>query len=71
VVTTLELRTGDGAPLGPAPELIDGAFYEVVGEMHSGGIPVLRVHSVRSAKPSDQDCQAPAKSGAPWLKGAS
>ncbi len=68
VVTAVELRTADGAP--PA-ELIDDAFYEVVGEVHAGRIPVLRVHSVRSTKASDHDCQAPAQSGRLWLRAAS
>jgi len=58
VVTALELRVADGAPLA---ELIDDVFCEVVGEVHSGGIPVLRVHSVRSGRASDHDCQARAK----------
>ena len=62
-VTVLKLRTADGAPLGPAPELIDDAFYEVVGEVHPGGIPVLRVHAVRPARAGDHDCQAPTKPG--------
>ncbi len=62
-VTLVDLRTADGAPLGPAPELINDAFYEVVGEVHPGGIPVLRVHSVRPAKAGDHDCQAPTKPG--------
>ncbi|GMV19351.1 MAG: hypothetical protein AMXMBFR56_75750 [Polyangiaceae bacterium] len=60
-VTLVELRAADGAPLGPTPELINDAFYEVVGEVHPGGIPVLRVHSVRPAKAGDHDCQAPTK----------
>ncbi|MBK8998855.1 MAG: hypothetical protein IPM35_24295 [Myxococcales bacterium] len=68
VVTALELRAADGAPL---TELIDDVFYEVVGEVDSGAIPVVRVHSVRSAKPSDRDCQRPAQPGRLWLKDAS
>ncbi|GMV19533.1 MAG: hypothetical protein AMXMBFR56_77570 [Polyangiaceae bacterium] len=63
VVTALELRTADGQPLGPAPELAEGGFYEVVGEVDRAGI--LRVHALRAAKAVEHDCRRPAKLGDP------
>lgn len=63
VVTALELRTADGEPLGPAPELAVGGFYEVVGEVDRAGI--LRVHALRAAKAVEHDCRRPAKLGDP------
>ncbi len=63
VVTALELRAADGAPLGLAPEFVEAGFYEVVGEVDRAGI--LRVHSLRAAKAVEHDCQRPAKLGDP------
>lgn len=67
-VTTLELRSADGSPLGGAtglgvPPLRDGVFYEVVGTVHASPELALWLRSARAANAETDDCLPPTSPG--------